>query len=212
MRTIFPGKFKISQTFHAGHGGMDIVGLAGADIISPVNGTVKSSTIVSKSSGDITWEWGNYVRVDDANGNRYFFCHMASRAVKVGQKVKVGDKLGIMGNTGLSYGDHCHFEVRTSKNIRTNPSTFLGIPNRCGVYIVNSSEWKKTASGWTYGNLKNQWGKIDGRWYYFLNNGVAAKGTHIINGKVYAFASEPYNGLKECQLIETDSKGAIKHG
>ena len=212
MKTIFHGTFKVSQPYTAGHGGLDIVGIDSHDIISPVAGTVKSSTIIPKSSGDITWEWGNYVRVDDVSGNRYFFCHMDSRAVKVGDKVEVGDKLGVMGNTGLSFGAHCHFETPTRGNIRTNPAVFLGIPNQCGTYTSDEEpmKWVKTAKGWTYGGTKNAWKKIDGRWYWFDQNGIAVTGLRLINGKSYVFADKAFHGVvKECQLIMTDQSGAI---
>ncbi len=212
MKTIFRGKFKVSQPYTAGHGGLDIVGIDSHDIISPVSGTVMSSTIIPKSSGNITWEWGNYVRVDDTSGNRYFFCHMDSRAVKVGDKVQVGTKLGVMGNTGLSFGVHCHFETRTKGNIRTNPAAFLGIPNQCGTYTPDEEllKWVKTAKGWTYGGIKNAWKKIDGRWYWFDRNGIAVTGLQLINGKTYAFADKAFHGVvKECQLIMTDQNGAI---
>ena len=46
MKTIFRGKFKVSQPYTAGHGGLDIVGIDSHDIISPVSGTVMSSTII----------------------------------------------------------------------------------------------------------------------------------------------------------------------
>ena len=123
MKTIFREKFKVTQGYGPVHGGLDIVGLCGTDIISPVAGTVKSSTIILDKN-NITWEWGNYVRVDDSEGMRYFFCHMDSRAVKVGDKVQVGDKLGAMGNTGYSFGAHCHFEVRVNGD-RVNPRSYL---------------------------------------------------------------------------------------
>lgn len=212
MKNIFHGTFKVTQPYTAGHGGLDIVGIDSHDIISPVSGTVKSSTIIPKSSGNITWEWGNYVRVDDASGNRYFFCHMDSRAVKVGDTIKVGDKLGIMGNTGLSFGTHCHFETRSKGNIRTNPAVFLGIPNRCGTYTPDEQpmKWVKTAKGWTYGGVKNAWKKIDGRWYWFDRDGIAVTGLQLINGRTYAFADRAFQGIvKECQLIMTDQNGAI---
>ena len=83
-------------------------------------------------------QWGNYVRVDDAAGNRYYFCHMDSRAVSVGQRVQVGTKLGVMGNTGLSYGAHCHFETRTKSGTRTNPAAFLQIPNKAACLLYTS--------------------------------------------------------------------------
>lgn len=204
MRRIFDGNFKVTQGFNANHGGMDIVGLSSKNIVSPIKGTVKSSTIITDKS-NLTWEWGNYVRVDDAEGNRYFFCHMDSRAVKVGDKVQAGTKLGVMGNTGKSFGAHCHFETRTKNNIRMNPAKFLGIPNTYAVY-----KWEKTSKGWTYGAFKSSWAFIDGCWYYFKSDRTAAKGLQLIDGKVYCFAPQSYGEMKECQLIETDSKGAIK--
>lgn len=205
MKRIFADNYKVTQGYSASHGGLDIVGLSSKNIISPVAGIVKSSTMIPKSSGNITWEWGNYVRVDDASGNRYFFCHLDSRAVKVGDKVQVGTKLGVMGNTGHSFGAHCHFEVRTPNNIRTNPATFLDIPNTTAIY-----KWVETTKGWTYGAFKGDWAFIDACWYYFDTAGIAAEGPQLIDGKVYCFAPQSYNGVKECQLIETDSKGAIK--
>ena len=207
MKRIFAGSYKVTRGYSSSHGGMDIVGISSQNILSPVNGVVKSSTMIPKSSGDLTWEWGNYVRVDDADGMRYFFCHMDSRAVKVGDKVQIGSKLGVMGNTGKSFGAHCHFEVRTKSNVRTNPADFLDIPNRKGTY-----RWVETSKGWTYGAFAGQWAFIDGCWYYFDSAGTAAKGMKLIDGKVYCFAPRKYHGIKECQMMETDRKGAIQHG
>ena len=210
MKTIFREKFKVTQGYGPVHGGLDIVGLCGTDIISPVDGVVKSSTIILDKN-NITWEWGNYVRVDDSEGMRYFFCHMESRAVKVGDKVQVGDKLGVMGNTGYSFGAHCHFEVRTAKNIRVNPANVLGIPNGCGVYTVESApKWEKTSDGWTYGGVKIAWKQIDGRWYWFDGSGIAVTGPKVVGGKSYWFAQKPFHGVKECQLLMTDANGTLR--
>ena len=204
MKRIFADNYKVTQNYHSGHGGMDIVGLSSKNIVSPVEGVVKSSTIIPKSSGDVTWEWGNYVRVDDAQGNRYFFCHMDSRAVKVGDKVKVGTKLGVMGNTGYSFGAHCHFEVRTKNNVRTNPASFLGIPNIEAVY-----RWEKTSKGWTYGAFQNDWAFIDGCWYYF-DGKYTVSGPQRIDGKLYCFAPRGYRKIKEGQMLKTDEYGHLK--
>ena len=51
---------------------------------------ISSQLITEKNSpvwGD-TWEWGNYVKMDDLNGFYLHFCHFASRAVKAGQTVR----------------------------------------------------------------------------------------------------------------------------
>ena len=204
MKRVFNGDYKVTQAYHNNHGGLDIVGIDGHNIICPVDGIVCSSTII-KDKSNLTWEWGNYVRVDDKNGNRYYFCHLKSRNVSVGDRVKVGDVLGVMGNTGKSFGAHLHFETRTKNNQRTNPANFLEIPNKTSVY-----KWKKTRDGWTYGAFKKCWSLIDGAWYYFDDNGYAAKDMRLINGEVYCFAPKSYNEVKECQMIETNSEGEIK--
>lgn len=206
MKRIFKNNYKVTQRYSTSHGGLDIVGIDDTNLISPVDGVVKSSTIITDKT-NLTWEWGNYVRVDDYNGNRYYFCHLKSRAVKVGDSVKVGDRLGVMGNTGKSFGAHCHFETRTKSNTRTNPANFLEIPNTEATY-----KWEKTDNGWRYGAFKKCWCFIDKKWYYFDEEGFAVKGTKLINGKVYCFAPESYHGIEECQLIETDNKGEIKNG
>lgn len=204
MRRIFDGNFKVTQKYHSGHKGMDIVGLSSKNIISPVAGIVKSSTIITNKN-NITWEWGNYVRVDDYEGNQYFFCHMDSRAVSVGKRVEVGTKLGVMGNTGLSYGAHCHFETRTKAGFRTNPADFLNIPNTEAIY-----KWVKSNGEWTYGAFKNCWASENGEWYYFDSAGIAATGPKLIDGKVYCFASKGYHDIKECQMLKTDEYGHLK--
>lgn len=61
---------------------------------------------------------GNFVRIKHSNGIYTRYLHMVngSICVKVGQKVKAGDKLGIMGNTGYSLGTHLHFDVNDGTN------------------------------------------------------------------------------------------------
>ena len=127
------------------HNGIDLVGLDGDRVlVAPCAGVVRSSTMIPKSSGNLTWEWGNYIRIDTADGYNIFMCHMAERRVTVGQKVNAGDVVGIQGNTGYSFGEHCHFEMR--KNGATvNPAPFLGIENKIGTYKSKSVRQDKYA-------------------------------------------------------------------
>lgn len=116
------------------HNGVDLVGLNGDRVlVAPCNGIIHSSTMIPKNEQDDTWEWGNYIRLDTEDGYNVFMCHMAERRVKVGQKVKAGDVVGIQGNTGYSFGEHCHFEVR-KQGATINPAAWLGIPNEVGTY------------------------------------------------------------------------------
>lgn len=134
------------------HGGLDLVGLDDAFIrmpyyngTKPIRGTVTRARIVTDHS-DKTWEWGWYicVQLDAAQTpdevNFLYFCHCKELLVKVGQKVKSGDALAIMGNTGnAAYNvppyKHCHLEVRATATGRgLNPTAYSGTDNAAGTY------------------------------------------------------------------------------
>lgn len=116
------------------HGGYDLVGVGSYDVCAVVGGTVVHSRIITDKSNP-TWQWGNYVCIKGTDGRLYYYCHMKSRAVTAGQTVKVGDKLGVMGNTGYSFGAHLHFEVREGSKV-ISPESILGIPNNVGTYSM----------------------------------------------------------------------------
>lgn len=133
------------------HGGLDIEGLDSTTIRMPwyngkeISGTVTRARIVTDKS-NATWEWGYYVCVQlDAKQtpdavNFLYFCHNSKNLVQVGQKVKSGDALAIMGNTGNAAQAnppfaHCHFEVRaTATGKGLDPTAYAGIPNEVGTY------------------------------------------------------------------------------
>lgn len=133
------------------HGGIDLEALDDETIYMPtykgksISGTVTRARIVTDKS-NATWEWGYYVCVQlDANQtpdtvNYLYFCHCAKLLVKAGQKVKSGDALAVMGNTGnAALADppykHCHFEVRsTATGKGLDPTAYAGCPNEVGIY------------------------------------------------------------------------------
>lgn len=142
---------KVTLTSHFGwrtlngqrdyHKGVD---LSGTDktLVAPCDGVIGSSTIITDKS-NLTWQWGNYIRIDTPDGLKIFMCHMAARKVKVGQKVKAGDVVGIEGNTGYSFGSHCHFEVRKNGE-SVDPTPYLGIPNEWGQYDIKAAPKEPT--------------------------------------------------------------------
>lgn len=136
----FLGKNRVTSCFGmrggVAHKGIDIVGDEDKTVRAVVAGKIGASTIVTKKS-DITWQWGNYVRVDLDDGTRHYYCHLQSRAVNVGQRIEAGDVLGVMGNTGYSFGAHLHFEVRTTGGISRDPSKVLGIENKLGTHVYS---------------------------------------------------------------------------
>lgn len=128
---LYRGKYRMTSDFglriyegiQDNHKGMDFVGDESKNILSPVDGVVMSSTIITDKS-NLTWQWGNYVRIDSGD-YKYYFCHMSKRLVSVGQTVKKGDVIGIEGETGYSFGSHCHLEIRDKNNVSIDPKTIL---------------------------------------------------------------------------------------
>ena len=133
------------------HGGIDVEGLDNITIRMPgyngksISGKVITARIVTNHS-NLTWEWGYYVcvQLDAAQTpdaiNYLYFCHCAKLLVKVGQQVKTGDALAIMGNTGNAAlasppFAHCHFEVRAKATGRgLDPTAYAGLTNAAGTY------------------------------------------------------------------------------
>ena len=116
------------------HSGYDLVGVGSYDVVAAVGGRVVHSRIITDKS-NATWQWGNYVCIKGDDGRYYYYCHLKSRSVAQNQTVRAGDKLGVMGNTGYSFGAHLHFEVREADCKTTVcPEEILGIPNKTGTY------------------------------------------------------------------------------
>ena len=111
------------------HKGIDLVGTD--KTVRAVFGGVVGQSIIITDPQNRTSEWGNYVRVDGEDGRLYYYCHLSKRLVSRGDKVSVGDALGIEGSTGKSTGSHLHLEVRENgKSI--DPTAILGIKNIVG--------------------------------------------------------------------------------
>ncbi len=78
---------------------------------------------------------------------------------------------------------------------------------------VDKKGWILSKNKWyyldNYGNMVTGWLKQGNRWYYLTDNGDAVKGFKTIDGKNYYFAEEYFEDIKECQMIQTDSNGAV---
>lgn len=134
------GSFKITSPYGDRpalgdyHNGIDLVGADGdRDIVAIKSGTVVMSRMVT-SKTNRTWEWGNYVAILQDDGIMAYYCHLDSRAVKQNHRVEAGELIGVQGNTGRSFGEHLHLELRKD-NKAFNPAPYLGIPNESGIII-----------------------------------------------------------------------------
>jgi LysM repeat protein len=100
-----------TQGLH-GHNGVDLGAPAGTAVRAAAGGTV----IVAGRLGAWNGGYGNYLVVKHANGTETLYAHLSSYKAGVGQKVAQGETIGTVGNTGLSTGNHLHFEVRGAHN------------------------------------------------------------------------------------------------
>ncbi|MGY6558163.1 MAG: M23 family metallopeptidase [Nitritalea sp.] len=99
------------------HEGIDFSAPIGTPIYATGDGIVK---VVKTIFGG----YGKYIEIDHGFGFTTLYAHMNSFDVKPGQKVKRGDKIGTVGNTGTSTGPHLHYEVRKEGRI-VNPVNYF---------------------------------------------------------------------------------------
>lgn len=104
------------------HNGVDIgavkPGVWGDPIYAAESGTVTNTTPDEVG--------GNWVWIYHGNGMYTVYMHCSKQLVKVGDKVKRGDTIALMGSTGYSTGAHLHFAVRLNGSY-VNPEPYIGI-------------------------------------------------------------------------------------
>lgn len=86
------------------HGGLDIDGERGDNVLAPANG------VVTKAG----WQggYGNLIEIDHGNGLTTRYGHLSSIQIQVGDTIQRGQILGAVGSTGRSTGPHLHYELR----------------------------------------------------------------------------------------------------
>lgn len=99
------------------HSGIDFSGPEGLGIYATGDGTIAK---IEKNKGG----YGNCIIVDHGYGYKTRYAHLKSIKVKKGEKVKRGQEIGTLGNTGKSTAPHLHYEV-IKNNRAVNPINFF---------------------------------------------------------------------------------------
>lgn len=86
------------------HAGMDFAAPIGTEVYATGDGVVQRAD--AQASG-----YGNHIRIDHGYGYMTLYGHLSRTKVRPGQKVKRGEVIGYVGNTGKSTGPHLHYEV-----------------------------------------------------------------------------------------------------
>ena len=101
------------------HDGVDFATFLGNPVYSTGDGVIEKVRYQF-------FGYGNEVIVNHGYGYKTRYAHLNSIDVRVGQKVKRGEKIATVGNTGKSTGPHLHYEV-IYKGKQINPSTFYDL-------------------------------------------------------------------------------------
>ncbi len=88
------------------HEGIDFIANVGTKIFAAADGVVTSARVSDS--------FGRVVEIDHGYGLSTLYAHMSKFEVKKGMKVKRGQVIGHVGNSGLSAGPHLHYEVHVN--------------------------------------------------------------------------------------------------
>jgi murein DD-endopeptidase MepM/ murein hydrolase activator NlpD len=99
------------------HKGIDLVAGYGSPIVAAAGGKVTATGYLGA--------FGLRVEVTDSFGLVEIYAHESQTAVTVGQEVQQGEKVGYVGDTGLSIGTHLHFQLEIA-GVPTAPGPLIG--------------------------------------------------------------------------------------
>ena len=149
MNFIYPLSryIKITQVYWSQHLGLDFGWNDGAYCNQPIV-AIEDGTVVGRADGyGNTYPnqriYGNYVNISHGGGWWSMYGHLLKGiCVKNSDKVKKGQVIGFMGNSGYSNGQHLHFELRKGSNAKANsidPIPYLYVEDR-NIYVNPSSK------------------------------------------------------------------------
>ena len=103
---------------------------SGTDIAAPAGTEVKAAGdgIVVLNGKDYFYT-GNMVIIDHGQGLQTIYAHLQESKVKLGDKVKQGDVIGLVGSTGRATGPHLHWGASLN-NVRFRPHSLLDIKDK----------------------------------------------------------------------------------
>lgn len=98
------------------HNGIDVATRRDTPVVAPANGVVSHEGFDSGL--------GRVLKIAHGYGMQTLYGHLAKSNMRIGQRVKRGDVIGLVGNTGLSTGPHLHYEVYIN-GLPVNPLRYI---------------------------------------------------------------------------------------
>jgi murein DD-endopeptidase MepM/ murein hydrolase activator NlpD len=172
------------------HYGLDVKVAVGDTIRAAFDGKVR----IVKNQG--RRGYGKYIVIRHDNGLETVYGHLSKQIVRIDQKVKSGDPIGLGGSTGRSTGSHLHFETR-----------FLGIPLDPAL-MFDFGRQDIVVDNFTFTKAKNS-GKTAGS--YAAGNGLFYK---VRKGDTLSHiaARQGISVSRLCQLNRITTKTVLRPG
>lgn len=105
-----------NETYHSFHSGIDFCGQTGVPIVAAADGVVVFTGLLTIH--------GNTTIIDHGWGIYTVYCHQSQIDVNIGNQVKAGDLIGLVGETGRVTGPHLHWEVWVN-GVQVDPLDWL---------------------------------------------------------------------------------------
>lgn len=109
------------------HGGIDLATSVGTSVLASADGVVSKVENGSR--------YGKYVSVQHKDGSESSYGHLSAQSVRVGQRVRQGQKLGEVGNTGRSTGPHLDYRLKKNGEL-VNPMSVLRQPSTMNTNVA----------------------------------------------------------------------------
>lgn len=102
------------------HEGIDIMAPRGTPVIAVADGVI-TNVGNTRLGGRVVWQ------DDSARGVTYYYAHLNTQEVHVGQRIRAGSRIGTVGNTGnaRTTPPHLHFAVYRPGRVAINPVPFI---------------------------------------------------------------------------------------
>ncbi len=123
------------------HEGVDIKAPLGTAVVAPGDGVVLEATDLYQDQP----AWGKVVVIDHGGGLVTRYAHLSAYGVKKGERVRVGEKIAEVGETGVVTGPHLHFETIVD-GVRVDPLALVGGSGRRAVAPIAPAAPRLAAS------------------------------------------------------------------
>ncbi len=127
------------------HEGIDVFAPRGTPVIASVNGVVRDAG-VNNLGGKVVW------LADENRNQTLYYAHLDSQLVQPGQRVRIGDTLGLVGSTGNAAfaGPHLHFGIYRWNTGAIDPYPFVkkpsGEPAAVKADLANLGQWHRVSA------------------------------------------------------------------